>query len=68
VPARTNAFASAYSRKTPVPSARAKKPENRPSPRGPGQAAKPPSPLTQRKAQNQPPKKTQNLSRTQTVK
>ncbi|XP_016363983.1 centrosomal protein of 162 kDa isoform X2 [Sinocyclocheilus rhinocerous] len=73
VPARNNAFASAHSRKTPVPSARAKKPESRPLPRAPApsrtsQAAKPPSPLTQRKTQNQPPKKTQNLSQTQTVK
>ncbi|XP_073703283.1 centrosomal protein of 162 kDa isoform X2 [Garra rufa] len=73
VPARANAFASAYNRKTPVPSVRTKKPESRPLPRTPapsrtGQAAKPPSPLTQRKAQNQPPKKTQNLSQTQTVK
>ncbi|XP_050988431.1 centrosomal protein of 162 kDa [Labeo rohita] len=73
VPARTNAFASACSRKNPVPSARAKKPESRPLPRAPapnrtGQAAKPPSPLTQRKAQNQPPKNTQNLNQTQTVK
>ncbi|XP_016132118.1 centrosomal protein of 162 kDa [Sinocyclocheilus grahami] len=73
VPARNNAFASAHSRKTPVPSARAKKPESRPLPRAPAasrtsQAAKPPSPLTQRKTQNQPPKKTQNLNQTQTVK
>ncbi|XP_058603763.1 centrosomal protein of 162 kDa isoform X2 [Onychostoma macrolepis] len=73
VPARNNAFASAYSRKTPVPSARAKKPESRPLSRAPApsrtsQAAEPPSPLTQRKTQNQPPKKTQNLSQTQTVK
>ncbi|KAK7158038.1 hypothetical protein R3I93_009287 [Phoxinus phoxinus] len=73
VPARTNAFASASSRKTPVPSTRAKKPETRLLPRGPatsrtGQAAKPPSPLTQRKAQNQTPQKTPNLSQTQTVK
>uniref|UniRef100_A0A672QDM9 Centrosomal protein of 162 kDa n=1 Tax=Sinocyclocheilus grahami TaxID=75366 RepID=A0A672QDM9_SINGR len=72
VPARTNAFASACTRKTPVPSARAKKPESRALPRAPApsrtrHAAKPPSPLTQRKAQNQPPKKTQNLSQTQTV-
>ncbi|KAL1259800.1 hypothetical protein QQF64_010377 [Cirrhinus molitorella] len=72
VPARANAFASAYSRKTPVPSARTKKPESRPLPTAPapsrtGQAAKPPSPLTQRKAQNQPPKKTPKLSQTQTV-
>uniref|UniRef100_A0A673IVN0 Centrosomal protein of 162 kDa n=1 Tax=Sinocyclocheilus rhinocerous TaxID=307959 RepID=A0A673IVN0_9TELE len=73
VPARTNAFASACTRKTPVPSARAKKPESRALPRAPApsrtrHAAKPPSSLTQRKAQNQPPKKTQNLSQTQTVK
>lgn len=73
VPARTNAFASASSRKTSVPSTRAKKPESRLLPRGPatsrtGQAAKPPSPLIQRKAQNQTPKKTPNLSQTQTVK
>ncbi|KTF76055.1 hypothetical protein cypCar_00019190, partial [Cyprinus carpio] len=59
--------------KTPVASARAKKPESRPLPRAPApsrtrNAAKSPSPLTQRKAQNQPPKKTQNLSQTQTVK
>ncbi|XP_056126816.1 centrosomal protein of 162 kDa [Rhinichthys klamathensis goyatoka] len=73
VPARTNSFASASSRKTPVPSTRAKKPESRLLPRGPatsrtGQAAKPPSPLTQRKAQNQTPKKPPNLSQTQTIK
>ncbi|XP_052435266.1 centrosomal protein of 162 kDa isoform X1 [Carassius gibelio] len=73
VPARNNAFASGYSRKTPVPSARSKKPESRPLPRAPApsrttQAAKPPSPLTQRKTQNQPPKQTQTLSQTQTVK
>ncbi|XP_042597378.1 centrosomal protein of 162 kDa isoform X2 [Cyprinus carpio] len=69
VPARN----TAYSRKTPVLSARAKKPESRPLPRAPApsrtsQAAKSPSPLTQRKTQNQPLKKTQNLSQTQTVK
>ncbi|XP_043117121.1 centrosomal protein of 162 kDa isoform X3 [Puntigrus tetrazona] len=73
VPARNNVFTSAFSRKTPVPSARAKKPDSRPLPRAPApsrtsQAAKPPSPLTQRKTLNQPPKKTQNLSQTQTVK
>ncbi|KAG1962027.1 centrosomal protein of 162 kDa [Pimephales promelas] len=73
VPARTNSFASASSRKTPVPSTRAKKPESRLLPRGPatsrtGQAAKPPSPLTQRKAQNQTQKKPPNLSQTQTIK
>ncbi|XP_077074157.1 centrosomal protein of 162 kDa isoform X2 [Siphateles boraxobius] len=71
VPARTNASAS--SRKTPVPSTRAKKPESRLLPRGPatsrtGQAAKPPSPLTQRKAQNQTPKKNPNLTQTLTAK
>ncbi|XP_067304358.1 centrosomal protein of 162 kDa [Pseudorasbora parva] len=73
VPARTNAFASASSRKTPVPSTRAKKPESRLLPRGPApsrtsQAAKPPSPLTQRKAQNQTQKNTHNLRQTQAVK
>ncbi|XP_059424239.1 centrosomal protein of 162 kDa isoform X3 [Carassius carassius] len=73
VPARNNAFASGYSRKTPVPSARSKKPESRPLLRAPApsrtnQAAKPPSPLTQRKTQNQRPKQTQTLSQTQTVK
>ncbi|XP_067250061.1 centrosomal protein of 162 kDa isoform X1 [Chanodichthys erythropterus] len=73
VPSRTNEFASASSRKTPVPLTRAKKDESRLLPRGPalskaGQAAKPPSPLTQRKAQNQTLKKTHNLSQTQAVK
>lgn len=73
VPARSNAFTSASSRKAPVPSARVKKPESRPLHRAPApsranQAAKPPSPPTLRRANNQTFKKTPNLNQTQTVK
>ncbi|XP_073781230.1 centrosomal protein of 162 kDa isoform X4 [Danio rerio] len=73
VPARSNASTSASSRKAPVPSVRVKKPESKPLHRVPApsraaQAAKPPSPPTLRKAQNQTFKKTQNLNQTHTIK
>ncbi|XP_051577115.1 centrosomal protein of 162 kDa isoform X5 [Myxocyprinus asiaticus] len=75
VPSRSSVSAhlSAPSRKAPALSLRTKRPESRLLPRAPApsitsQAAKPPSPLMQRKAQNQAPKKSQILSQTQTAK
>ncbi|KAI7806775.1 putative centrosomal protein of 162 kDa [Triplophysa rosa] len=75
VPARSSVSAhlSAPSRKAPAPSLKTQKPESRPLPRAPAhgrrnQSSKPPSPLTQRKAQSQALKKPQILNQTHTVK
>lgn len=72
VPARSSASAHLTApRKAPVPLLRTKKTESRSLPRAPGRsshAGKPPSPVTQRRAQSQASKKPQNLSQTQTVK
>ncbi|XP_065154595.1 centrosomal protein of 162 kDa isoform X5 [Paramisgurnus dabryanus] len=74
VPARSSASAHLTAhRKAPVPLLRTKKTESRSLPRAPApgrssHAGKPPSPVTQRRAQSQASKKPQNLSQTQTVK
>ncbi|TRY86368.1 hypothetical protein DNTS_012144 [Danionella cerebrum] len=73
VPARSNVLGYPSSRKAPIPSARMKKAESRPLPRIPApnrtsQAAKLPSPLTERRALNQATKKTEKLNQTQTVR
>ncbi|XP_073728441.1 centrosomal protein of 162 kDa isoform X3 [Misgurnus anguillicaudatus] len=74
VPARSSVSAHLTApKKAPVPLLRTKKTESRLLPRAPApgrssHAGKPPSPVTQRRAQSQASKKPQNLSQTQTVK
>ncbi|XP_056618612.1 centrosomal protein of 162 kDa isoform X1 [Triplophysa dalaica] len=75
VPARSSVSTNllAPSRKAPAPSLKTKKSESRPLPKAPAlvrinQSSKPPSHLTQRKAQSQAFKKPQILNQTHTVK